>query len=147
MSLIYCDICHKNLLKKNFISHNHNQSKQDHPLLIYFPTDLINIIDDYKHDMELYSKYQKFYKFVKFFVEIQNYIERGYPIEYSCYKNNHYVKDIYKILDYEIKNFKDNYVIRHYNHKGLIDINSKRKIFKIFLFFNPENKKYFVEIL
>jgi len=146
MSLIYCNICHKNLLKKNFVSHNHNKINH-HPLLIHFPTDLINIIDDYKYDMELYSNYQKFYKFVKFFIEIKDYIERGYPIEYSCYKNNHYIKDIYQILDYEIKNFKNNNVIRHYNHKGKININSKRKIFKIFLFYNPENKKYFVEIL
>ena len=66
MSLIYCEICHKNLLKRNFISHSHNQFNL-HPLIKYFPTDLINIIDDYKNDIELYSTYQKFYKFVKFF--------------------------------------------------------------------------------
>jgi hypothetical protein len=147
MSVIYCDICHKNLLKKNFISHHHKLRSSEHPLIKYFPKDLINIIDNMKDDMELYSSYDKFYKFVRFFIEIKDYIERGYPIEYSCYKNDHYIKDIYKILNYELKNFKNNNVFRHYNHKGIININSKRKIFKIFLFFNPENKKYFVEIL
>jgi hypothetical protein len=145
MSFIYCDTCCINILHRNLHLHNHLDFK--HCLIEYFPTDIINIIYDYKTDIELYTKYHKFYKFVDYFKNIKNYIQIGCPVEYSCYSEDHYIKDIYQMLYYEFEDFKNNNCIRHYNHKKKININTKRKIFKIFLFFNYISKKYVVEIL
>tara|TARA_B110000285_G_scaffold107050_1_gene121749 strand:+ start:2071 stop:2499 length:429 start_codon:yes stop_codon:yes gene_type:complete len=142
MSFIYCDTCNVNFLKKEYLSHHHHQNKK-HPLIVHFPMDIINIIDDYKNDIELYENYHKFYIFIDFFIHVKP----RYPLEFSCYSGDHYMKDILQILNYEIENFKDNYCVRHYNHKGTVSETMKRKIFKIYLFQNPNTKKYFVEIL
>lgn len=144
MSLIYCEVCKKNFPKKKYFQHK--DFKNNNILLDYFPQDIINIIAEYKFQIELYEKYKKFIKFLNFFDTIKNY--ETMSISYNCYKVDHYLDDIMYILKEHYKDLNFGYTVRHMlSGRKLKNLKLNRKIFKLKIEYNIYNQKFYVRYM
>lgn len=144
MSLVYCEVCKKNFMKKDYFKHK--DKLNDDNLNIYFSQDITNIIHSYKYQLEIYDKYNKFIKFLDFYDTIKHF--ENTLVNYNCYKTDHYINDIIYIMKshYSKNNFI--YVIRHMiNGKKLNKLKLNRKIYKLNIEYNNYTKKFRIKYL
>jgi len=119
MTSKYCNKCKKNISLKFFYIHRHIYLCKSN-----YPNDILNIIYDYKNQLDIFEKYNKFYKFIIFYNKIRLY--ENIDITYNCfyYPNKIYyldemlyiMKHILPDFKYEIKNILTNKKLKKKNY-------------------------------
>ena len=142
MTLLYCEIC-KDLVSIKILKNHKHKIKYTIDLV---PDDLTNIICDYKYQLEIFDRYKKFFKFIRFFNRITY---ETISVNYNCNYNksiNYYLDDMIYIMENTFSPF--NFDVRQMiTGKKLKKKYYSIKIFKFNIEYNTFNKKYYLRYL